>query len=100
MRIQIYIKDVKSSNGTFINGERLSGEAVESEPWEMKSDDIVVCTFTFSFSLTFLSLSFSFISFESGSMGVVRWAAIMPHGSTRAGGPPSLSFVRLDVLCW
>ena len=39
---QIYIKDVKSSNGTFINGERLSGEAVESEPYELKSDDIVV----------------------------------------------------------
>ena len=39
---QIYIKDVKSSNGTFINGERLSPESVESEPFELKSDDIVV----------------------------------------------------------
>lgn len=38
---KIYIKDVKSSNGTFINGERLSIEAVESEPYELKSDDIV-----------------------------------------------------------
>jgi hypothetical protein len=33
---------VKSSNGTFINGERLSSEAHESEPFELKSDDIVV----------------------------------------------------------
>ncbi|KZS89265.1 SMAD/FHA domain-containing protein, partial [Sistotremastrum niveocremeum HHB9708] len=38
---KIYIKDVKSSNGTFINGERLSPEGAESEPWELKSDDIV-----------------------------------------------------------
>ncbi|KAF5349200.1 hypothetical protein D9756_009527 [Leucocoprinus leucothites] len=38
---KIYIKDVKSSNGTFINGERLSPEGVESEPYELKSDDIV-----------------------------------------------------------
>ncbi|EIN08947.1 hypothetical protein PUNSTDRAFT_52392 [Punctularia strigosozonata HHB-11173 SS5] len=38
---KIYIKDVKSSNGTFINGERLSPEGVESEPYEIKTDDIV-----------------------------------------------------------
>ncbi|KAF5378090.1 hypothetical protein D9615_007607 [Tricholomella constricta] len=38
---KIFIKDVKSSNGTFINGERLSNEGVESEPFELKSDDIV-----------------------------------------------------------
>lgn len=41
--LQIFIKDVKSSNGTFINGERLSPEGVESEPFELKNDDIVVC---------------------------------------------------------
>ncbi|KAF9486732.1 hypothetical protein BDN71DRAFT_1437368 [Pleurotus eryngii] len=35
-------KDAKSSNGTFINGERLSPEGVESDPWELKSDDIVI----------------------------------------------------------
>jgi hypothetical protein len=38
---KIFIKDVKSSNGTFINGERLSPEGLESEPYELKSDDIV-----------------------------------------------------------
>ncbi|TDL24867.1 hypothetical protein BD410DRAFT_785591 [Rickenella mellea] len=38
---KIYIKDVKSSNGTFINGERLSQEGMESEPFELKSDDVV-----------------------------------------------------------
>ncbi|KAK8847602.1 hypothetical protein IAR55_005461 [Kwoniella newhampshirensis] len=38
---KIYIKDVRSSNGTFINGERLSPESVESEPFELKSEDQV-----------------------------------------------------------
>ncbi|KAK1921779.1 cell cycle arrest in response to pheromone-related protein [Papiliotrema laurentii] len=38
---KIYIKDLKSSNGTFINNERLSPEGVESEPVEVKSEDIV-----------------------------------------------------------
>lgn len=38
---KIFIKDVKSSNGTFINGERLSPEGLESEPYELKTDDIV-----------------------------------------------------------
>ncbi|CAK5263107.1 unnamed protein product [Mycena citricolor] len=38
---KIFIRDVKSSNGTFINGERLSAEGRESEPFELKSDDIL-----------------------------------------------------------
>ncbi|KAG6913762.1 hypothetical protein DXG01_004451 [Tephrocybe rancida] len=38
---KIFIKDVKSSNGTFINGDRLSPEGLESEPSELKNDDIV-----------------------------------------------------------
>lgn len=46
---QIFIKDIKSSNGTFINDERLSPEGLESEPYEIQSDDIVVST-TYAFS--------------------------------------------------
>ncbi|KNZ76186.1 hypothetical protein J132_11306 [Termitomyces sp. J132] len=38
---KIFIKDVKSSNGTFINGDRLSPEGIESDPNELKNDDIV-----------------------------------------------------------
>ncbi|KAG8894635.1 hypothetical protein FRB99_001074, partial [Tulasnella sp. 403] len=38
---KIFIRDVKSSNGTFINGERLSPEGVESESFELKTDDTV-----------------------------------------------------------
>lgn len=37
----MYIKDVKSSNGTFINGERLSPEAVESDVFELHNNDMV-----------------------------------------------------------
>lgn len=40
--MEIYIKDVKSSNGTFINGDRLSPEGVESEPRELHNEDLVV----------------------------------------------------------
>ena len=43
LRVQIYIKDVKSSNDTFINQERLSPEGLESDPFELKTDDVVVC---------------------------------------------------------
>lgn len=39
---QVFIKDVKSSNGTFINGERLSAESTESDVYELHTDDIVV----------------------------------------------------------
>ncbi|UZJ53498.1 hypothetical protein CBS101457_002818 [Exobasidium rhododendri] len=38
---KVYIKDVKSSNGTFINGSRLSLEGQESDIFELHTDDIV-----------------------------------------------------------
>ncbi|KAL9931568.1 hypothetical protein V8E36_009565 [Tilletia maclaganii] len=38
---KIYIKDVKSSNGTFINGERLSAEGHDSDDFELHSEDHV-----------------------------------------------------------
>ncbi|ROW13634.1 hypothetical protein VPNG_04502 [Cytospora leucostoma] len=36
---KIWIRDVKSSNGTFVNGSRLSPENRESEPHELQSGD-------------------------------------------------------------
>lgn len=36
---KIYIRDVKSSNGTFVNGTRLSQENRESEPHELTTGD-------------------------------------------------------------
>ncbi|CCF34162.1 FHA domain-containing protein [Colletotrichum higginsianum] len=38
---KIYIRDVKSSNGTFVNGTRLSQENRESEPHELQTGDHV-----------------------------------------------------------
>ena len=36
---KIWIRDVKSSNGTFVNGNRLSPENRESEPQELREQD-------------------------------------------------------------
>ncbi|TVY39079.1 Uncharacterized protein LOCC1_G007207 [Lachnellula occidentalis] len=36
---KIYIRDVKSSNGTFVNGTRLSAENRDSEPHELQTQD-------------------------------------------------------------
>lgn len=36
---KIWIRDVKSSNGTFVNGNRLSPENRESEPHEIREND-------------------------------------------------------------
>ncbi|KAK3336093.1 hypothetical protein B0T19DRAFT_27959 [Cercophora scortea] len=36
---KIFIRDVKSSNGTFVNGSRLSPENRESEPHELQTQD-------------------------------------------------------------
>ncbi|KAG8906089.1 hypothetical protein FRB99_007613 [Tulasnella sp. 403] len=38
---KIYIKDTKSPNGTYINGERLSSEGFVSEPFELRTDDVL-----------------------------------------------------------
>ncbi|KAI8616437.1 hypothetical protein BC830DRAFT_1118083 [Chytriomyces sp. MP71] len=38
---KVWLKDVKSSNGTFINGLRLSEEGQASEPHEIKSGDAI-----------------------------------------------------------
>jgi hypothetical protein len=37
----VYIKDVKSSNGTFVNGARLSPEGVASAPFEVHTGDVL-----------------------------------------------------------
>ena len=39
----------KTSHGTFINGDRLSPEGLESEPYELKSDDTVVSLQLYSY---------------------------------------------------
>lgn len=38
---KIWIRDVKSSNGTFVNGQRLSQENRDSEPHELREQDVL-----------------------------------------------------------
>ncbi|KAJ3151217.1 hypothetical protein HK101_001915, partial [Irineochytrium annulatum] len=38
---KVWIKDVKSSNGTFVNGVRLSEEGQQSAPYELNTGDII-----------------------------------------------------------
>ncbi len=40
-RGSIWIRDVKSSNGTFVNGQRLSAENRDSDPHELREQDIL-----------------------------------------------------------
>ena len=38
---KVWIRDVKSSNGTFVNGQRLSPENRDSEPHELRENDML-----------------------------------------------------------
>ncbi|KAA1472876.1 SMAD/FHA domain-containing protein [Dentipellis sp. KUC8613] len=40
---KIFIRDTESSNGTFVNGERLSAEGEASRPVQLRTGDVVVC---------------------------------------------------------
>lgn len=41
---KIFVRDTQSANGTFVNGRRLSPEGQDSYPYELKTNDILVCT--------------------------------------------------------
>lgn len=38
---KVWLKDCKSSNGTYLNKQRLSGENAESDPFELKKNDLL-----------------------------------------------------------
>ncbi|KAG0638322.1 hypothetical protein HOY80DRAFT_888097 [Tuber brumale] len=38
---RVWIRDIKSSNGTFVNGQRLSQENRDSEPHELRAEDVL-----------------------------------------------------------
>ena len=46
---KFFIQDTNSSNGTFLNGERLSDAGVASEPFELIDGDILVMQLVLSF---------------------------------------------------
>jgi len=41
---QIFLQDIGSFNGTYVNGVRLSEAAAVSKPTELRSSDVVVCS--------------------------------------------------------
>ncbi|KAJ7314188.1 hypothetical protein DFH08DRAFT_790997, partial [Mycena albidolilacea] len=67
---RVLIRDVKSLNGTFGNGERLSLEGLESDPYELRSDGVPVPlpNFYLSFRLAFASPFFRLLSKLLGSL--------------------------------
>lgn len=42
----VFIRDIQSSNGTFLNGRRLSAEGQVSEPVVLQTGDVLVCAYT------------------------------------------------------
>lgn len=40
-RIQVYIRDLESSSGTFLNSRRLSGPNQRSQPFQLHDNDII-----------------------------------------------------------
>jgi hypothetical protein len=38
---KIWIRDIKSFNGTFVNGQRLSAEQTDSDPHEIREQDVL-----------------------------------------------------------
>ncbi|BFZ64654.1 hypothetical protein YB2330_005805 [Saitoella coloradoensis] len=78
---RVYIRDVRSSNGTFVNGVRLSKECEESEPVELREGDI-------------LELGIDILGDEGGRERVVHqkvaarveWAGVHPPSQSGANG--------------
>jgi hypothetical protein len=80
---RIFIKDVKSSNGTFVNGMRLSQENKESEPRELREQDV-------------LELGIDIVSEDQKTVVHHKVAAKVEHAGVYGQGNDSLTFGELD----
>lgn len=80
---RIFIKDVKSSNGTFVNGMRLSQENKESEPRELREQDV-------------LELGIDIVSEDQKTVVHHKVAAKVEHAGVYGQGNDALSFGELD----
>ena len=79
----IFIRDVKSSNGTFVNGMRLSQENKESEPREMREQDV-------------LELGIDIVSEDQKTVVHHKVAAKVEHAGIYGQGTDPLNFGELD----
>ena len=80
---RIFIRDVKSSNGTFVNGMRLSQENKESEPRELREQDV-------------LELGIDIVSEDQKTVVHHKVAAKVEHAGIYGQGNDPLNFVDLD----
>ncbi|KAK4891002.1 hypothetical protein LTR27_010333 [Elasticomyces elasticus] len=80
---RIFIKDVKSSNGTFVNGMRLSQENKESEPRELREQDV-------------LELGIDIVSEDQKTVVHHKVAAKVEHAGIYGQGNDPLNFGELD----
>lgn len=80
---RIFIRDVKSSNGTFVNGTRLSQENKESEPRELREQDV-------------LELGIDIVSEDQKTVVHHKVAAKVEHAGVYVQGADALNFGDLD----
>lgn len=80
---RIFIRDVKSSNGTFVNGMRLSQENKESEPRELREQDV-------------LELGIDIVSEDQKTVVHHKVAAKVEHAGVYGQGNDALNFGDLD----
>ncbi|KAK4609262.1 hypothetical protein CLAFUR4_14402 [Fulvia fulva] len=80
---RIFIRDVKSSNGTFVNGMRLSQENKESEPRELREQDV-------------LELGIDIVSEDQTTVVHHKVAAKVEHAGIYGQGNDVLNFGDLD----
>lgn len=80
---RVFIRDVKSSNGTFVNGMRLSQENKESEPRELREQDV-------------LELGIDIVSEDQKTVVHHKVAAKVEHAGVYGQGSDVLNFGDLD----
>lgn len=80
---RIFIRDVKSSNGTFVNGMRLSQENKESEPRELREQDV-------------LELGIDIVSEDQKTVVHHKVAAKVEHAGVYGPTQDVISFGDLD----
>ncbi|KZF19246.1 hypothetical protein L228DRAFT_49432 [Xylona heveae TC161] len=82
---KVWIRDVKSSNGTFVNGQRLSPENRDSEPHELRDQDM-------------LELGIDIVSEDQKTVVHHKVAARVEHAGLSSPNALDLNFGDLDPM--
>ena len=80
---KIWIRDVKSSNGTFVNGQRLSQENKESDPHELREADT-------------LELGIDIVSEDQKSIVHHKVSAKVELAGLYSNGPTIIDMMQMD----